>query len=80
MIGMKHQTVFGPKECCMGKLDRYNDHKRTRVKMHGLALSMHENKTLNLKDITLLKLLQDIMLLISILSFVQETDRAQLYD
>jgi hypothetical protein len=33
---------------------------------HDLALSMDENKILNLKDITSLKLLQDILLLISI--------------
>jgi hypothetical protein len=50
--------------------------KGLEPKMHDLALSMGENKTLNLKDITSLKLLQDVMLLISISSFVQETARA----
>jgi hypothetical protein len=42
--------------------------------MHDLALSVIENKTLNLKDITLLKHLQDVMLSIS--SFVLETAQA----
>jgi hypothetical protein len=41
--------------------------------LQDLALSIGENKTLHLKDITLLKGLQDIILLISISSFVQET-------
>jgi hypothetical protein len=27
IIGMKHQTACGPKESCMGKLDRCNDRK-----------------------------------------------------
>jgi hypothetical protein len=46
--------------------------KGLEPKLHDLALSMGENKTLNLKDITLLKLFQDtcIMLLISISNFV----------
>jgi hypothetical protein len=47
-----------------------------KPKFHDLVLSMGENKTLNLKDIPSLKLLQDIMLLISISSFVLETVRA----
>jgi hypothetical protein len=44
-------------------------HKGLEPKLHDLALSMAENKTLNLKDITLLKHLQDTMLLISISIF-----------
>jgi hypothetical protein len=44
--------------------------KGLEPKSHDLALSMGDNKTLNLKDITSLKHLQDIMLLISISSFV----------
>jgi hypothetical protein len=44
--------------------------KGLEPKLHDLALPMGENKTLNLKDITSLKLLQDIMLLISISRFM----------
>jgi hypothetical protein len=44
--------------------------KGLEPKLHDLALSMGKNKTLNLKDVTSLKLLKDIMLLISISSFV----------
>jgi hypothetical protein len=44
--------------------------KGLEPKLHDLALSMGENKTLNLKDVTLLKGLQDIMLSISISNFV----------
>jgi hypothetical protein len=47
--------------------------KGLKPKLPDLAQSMGENKTLNLKDITSLTRLQDIMLLISISSFVQET-------
>jgi hypothetical protein len=36
--------------------------KVLKPQLHDLALSMVENKTLNLKGITLLKLLQNIML------------------
>jgi hypothetical protein len=41
--------------------------------LHDLALLIGENKTLNLKHITSLKLLQDIMLSITKSIFVQET-------
>jgi hypothetical protein len=44
--------------------------KGLEPKLHDLALSMGENKTLNFKDVTLLKPLQDTMLSISISSFV----------
>jgi hypothetical protein len=45
-------------------------------KMAAVSISkMGENKTLNLKGITSPKLLQDIMLLISISSYVQKTAR-----
>jgi hypothetical protein len=44
--------------------------KGLEPKLRYLALSMGENKALNLKDITLLKLSQDIVLLISTSSFV----------
>jgi hypothetical protein len=39
-------------------------------KLHDLALSKDENKTSNLNDIPSLKVLLDIILLISISSFV----------
>jgi hypothetical protein len=41
-----------------------------KPKLHDLALSIAENGILNLKNITLHKLLQDIMLFISIPNFV----------
>jgi hypothetical protein len=44
--------------------------KGLEPKLHDLALPMGENKTLNSKDVTALKLLQDIMLSKSISSFV----------
>jgi hypothetical protein len=45
------------------------NYKGLEPKLLCLALSMGENKTLNSKDITLLKLLQDIMLLILYIKF-----------
>jgi hypothetical protein len=51
--------------------------QRTKAKLHDLALSMGENKALNLKDKTLLKLYaRHHVILISISSFVLETTRA----
>jgi hypothetical protein len=44
--------------------------KGLEPKLHDMALSMGENKTLNLKVVTLLKYLQDIMLSTSISNFV----------
>jgi hypothetical protein len=50
--------------------------KGVEPKLHSLALSVGENKTLNLKDTTSLKHLQNIVLLISISSFMQEAASA----
>jgi hypothetical protein len=52
----------------LSRIVNYN--KGLEPMLHYLALSMGENKTLNLKDITSLKHLQDIVILIFISSFV----------
>jgi hypothetical protein len=44
--------------------------KGLEPKLHDLALSLGENKTLNFKDTTSRTLFQDFLLLISISSFV----------